>query len=187
MTILMSHNYSHDLEMLRFLLASPARYIGVMGPRKRTERMLRELAAEENSFLPEEAPGAPSLPGRSRHRRERLPPRSRCRSSPRCGRCSTGGAAGCCASVGAPSTAARVMASTSPPTEKLLLDGGVVRVKSTRRASDGGRKQLDGVGAIILAAGSSSRMGSPKQILQFRGQSLLRHAALAALDAGCAP
>ncbi len=47
MTLLMSHNYSHDLAMLRFLLDSPARYIGVMGPRKRTERMLRELAATE--------------------------------------------------------------------------------------------------------------------------------------------
>jgi xanthine dehydrogenase accessory factor len=47
MTLLMSHNYAHDLALLRFLLASPARYIGVMGPRKRTERMLRELAAAE--------------------------------------------------------------------------------------------------------------------------------------------
>ncbi|HEX7183649.1 MAG TPA: XdhC family protein [Thermoanaerobaculia bacterium] len=45
MTLLMSHNYSHDLALLRFLLTSPARYIGVMGPLKRTERMLRELAA----------------------------------------------------------------------------------------------------------------------------------------------
>jgi CTP:molybdopterin cytidylyltransferase MocA len=44
-----------------------------------------------------------------------------------------------------------------------------------------------GVGAIILAAGSSSRMGSPKQTLQFQGQSLLRRAALAALDVGCHP
>jgi molybdenum cofactor cytidylyltransferase len=43
------------------------------------------------------------------------------------------------------------------------------------------------IGAVILAAGSSSRMGSPKQILPFRGESLLRHAALAALDAGCSP
>lgn len=42
--LLMSHNYSHDLELLKFLLASPARYVGVMGPRKRTERMLSELA-----------------------------------------------------------------------------------------------------------------------------------------------
>jgi molybdenum cofactor cytidylyltransferase len=44
-----------------------------------------------------------------------------------------------------------------------------------------------GVGAVVLAAGSSSRMGSPKQTLQFRGESLLRRAALAALDAGCRP
>ena len=55
LTLLMSHNYSHDLALLRFLLASPARYIGVMGPPKRTERMLSELAAGEDSFRPEEA------------------------------------------------------------------------------------------------------------------------------------
>jgi xanthine/CO dehydrogenase XdhC/CoxF family maturation factor len=50
LTLLMSHNYSHDLELLKFLLASPARYIGVMGPRKRTERMLCELAAGDGAF-----------------------------------------------------------------------------------------------------------------------------------------
>jgi xanthine dehydrogenase accessory factor len=55
MTLLMSHNYSQDLVLLRFLLASPARYIGVMGPRKRTERMLRELAAIEPIGLTEKA------------------------------------------------------------------------------------------------------------------------------------
>jgi xanthine/CO dehydrogenase XdhC/CoxF family maturation factor len=44
-TLLMSHNYSHDLEILRFLLSSPARYIGVIGPRQRTERMLGDLGA----------------------------------------------------------------------------------------------------------------------------------------------
>ena len=44
-----------------------------------------------------------------------------------------------------------------------------------------------GVGAVILAAGSSSRMGRPKQTLQYRGESLLRRAALAALGAGCHP
>jgi molybdenum cofactor cytidylyltransferase len=41
-----------------------------------------------------------------------------------------------------------------------------------------------GVGAVLLAAGSSSRMGSPKQTLQYRGESLLRRAAL---GAGCRP
>jgi molybdenum cofactor cytidylyltransferase len=44
-----------------------------------------------------------------------------------------------------------------------------------------------GVGAVVLAAGTSSRMGSPKQTLQYRGESLLRRAALAAIGAGCRP
>lgn len=44
-----------------------------------------------------------------------------------------------------------------------------------------------GVGAVVLAAGSSSRMGTPKQLLPFRGRTLLRGAALAALEAGCRP
>lgn len=49
LALLMSHNYAHDLELLRFLLASPACYIGVMGPRKRTERMLSQLGMDEES------------------------------------------------------------------------------------------------------------------------------------------
>jgi xanthine dehydrogenase accessory factor len=55
LTLLMTHNYSHDLALLRFLLASPARYIGVMGPRKRTERMLSELAANEETLRLDDA------------------------------------------------------------------------------------------------------------------------------------
>lgn len=43
------------------------------------------------------------------------------------------------------------------------------------------------VGAIILAAGASSRLGTPKQLLHLDGVSLLRRAAIAALGAGCAP
>ena len=43
------------------------------------------------------------------------------------------------------------------------------------------------VGAVILAAGSSSRMGCPKQTLKFNGSSLLRRVAIAALAAGCRP
>src|SRR5690606_15980682 len=37
--------------------------------------------------------------------------------------------------------------------------------------------------AIILAAGTSSRLGSPKQLLQFNGDSLLNHAIKAAKQA----
>jgi len=43
------------------------------------------------------------------------------------------------------------------------------------------------LGAILLAAGGSSRMGSPKQLLQVSGETLLRRAARAALDAGADP
>jgi xanthine dehydrogenase accessory factor len=50
-TLLMSHDYAHDAMSLGVLLASPARYIGVMGPRERTERMLKELAASGATSL----------------------------------------------------------------------------------------------------------------------------------------
>jgi molybdenum cofactor cytidylyltransferase len=43
------------------------------------------------------------------------------------------------------------------------------------------------VAAVVLAAGGSSRMGQPKQLLPFRGRSLLQHAAEVARDAGCDP
>ena len=41
------------------------------------------------------------------------------------------------------------------------------------------------IGVIILAAGGSSRMGRPKQLLPYQGQSLVRHAAESALASVC--
>jgi molybdenum cofactor cytidylyltransferase len=43
------------------------------------------------------------------------------------------------------------------------------------------------LGAIVLAAGASSRMGQPKQLLKYRGQTLLRRICEAAIEAECAP
>jgi molybdenum cofactor cytidylyltransferase len=43
------------------------------------------------------------------------------------------------------------------------------------------------VAVIILAAGASRRLGEPKQLLQFRGRTLLRHAAETALQTKCRP
>jgi molybdenum cofactor cytidylyltransferase len=43
------------------------------------------------------------------------------------------------------------------------------------------------VGAVILAAGDSSRFGKPKQLVAFRGQPLLDRAIIAASAAGCRP
>ena len=46
---------------------------------------------------------------------------------------------------------------------------------------------MHGIGAIILAAGGSSRLGQSKQLLTFRGKSLIRRAIDAAEIAGCDP
>lgn len=43
------------------------------------------------------------------------------------------------------------------------------------------------IAAIVLAAGGSSRLSQPKQLLRFEGESLVRRAACAALGADCTP
>jgi len=43
------------------------------------------------------------------------------------------------------------------------------------------------VGIVLLAAGGSTRMGRPKQLLRLAGESVLRRAAIAAVESGCAP
>lgn len=45
---------------------------------------------------------------------------------------------------------------------------------------------MPNVGAIILAAGGSSRFGQAKQLLSFQGESLVRRAVRGAIEAGCA-
>jgi molybdenum cofactor cytidylyltransferase len=43
------------------------------------------------------------------------------------------------------------------------------------------------VAALVLAAGGSSRLGQPKQLLSFHGQTLVRRVILAAWESGCCP
>src|SRR4051794_8658284 len=43
------------------------------------------------------------------------------------------------------------------------------------------------VGGVVLAAGGASRLGRPKQLVEFRGQSLVRRAVSTLLAAGCEP
>lgn len=45
--LLMTHNYYYDLAVLRHLLHAPTRYIGLLGPRKKYERLLTDLHKEE--------------------------------------------------------------------------------------------------------------------------------------------
>lgn len=41
--VMMTHNYNYDLAMLKALLPLPVPYIGMLGPRKKLDRMLQEL------------------------------------------------------------------------------------------------------------------------------------------------
>jgi molybdenum cofactor cytidylyltransferase len=46
---------------------------------------------------------------------------------------------------------------------------------------------MPAIAAIVLAAGPSTRLGRPKQLLKIAGQTLVRRAALAAIEAACTP
>jgi len=46
LVVVMTHRYAHDVPLLRQLMARPLAYLGLLGPRKRAERILDDLAAE---------------------------------------------------------------------------------------------------------------------------------------------
>ncbi len=46
MFVLMSHNYNYDIDMLRQLIKNPCSYIGILGPKKKMEKMLGEFKKE---------------------------------------------------------------------------------------------------------------------------------------------
>jgi len=52
MAVVMTHNYLHDLELLKTLLPSPVRYLGILGPKSRTEKLLQDL--QEQGITPTE-------------------------------------------------------------------------------------------------------------------------------------
>ena len=44
--VLMSHNYEYDRDVLKKLLSSPSPYIGILGPRKRFDKMVAEFQTQ---------------------------------------------------------------------------------------------------------------------------------------------
>lgn len=48
--VIMTHNYLHDLELLKTLLPSPVRYLGILGPKSRTAKLLQDL--QEQGITP---------------------------------------------------------------------------------------------------------------------------------------
>lgn len=52
--VVMTHNYLDDLEILKVLLPSSAKYLGILGPKRRTEKLLQELRAEGVEYTAEQ-------------------------------------------------------------------------------------------------------------------------------------
>ena len=48
--VLMTHNYNYDLALLKELLIEDCRYIGILGPRQKTDRMLIEINDSGNEM-----------------------------------------------------------------------------------------------------------------------------------------
>lgn len=48
--VVMTHNYEKDREIMKFLLNQELKYIGALGPKRRTEKLLEELKAEGFEF-----------------------------------------------------------------------------------------------------------------------------------------
>jgi molybdenum cofactor cytidylyltransferase len=65
-------------------------------------------------------------------------------------------------------------------------DPGLFDPSATTAPASGPEAQLK-AGALVLAAGASTRLGRPKQLIEIEGESLLRRTVRLALEAGCAP
>lgn len=140
--VIMTHSYDRDRELLRELLASRARYLGVLGPAHRTECILRELGEEG-----------------SRHR--------------------------LFAPVGldlGAETPQEIALAIVAEIQAKLRDA---RAGSLRERSSGIHER-EKIVCAVLAAGGSSRLGRPKQLVPFRGEPLVRRVTQVALASRCA-
>lgn len=45
--VVMTHNYLYDLTILKTILPLPLRYLGILGPRRRTDKLLAEIPIDE--------------------------------------------------------------------------------------------------------------------------------------------
>jgi xanthine/CO dehydrogenase XdhC/CoxF family maturation factor len=52
LAVIMTHHYHHDRPLLRALLPRPLAYLGLLGPKKRAEKILSDLAADGLALTP---------------------------------------------------------------------------------------------------------------------------------------
>jgi xanthine/CO dehydrogenase XdhC/CoxF family maturation factor len=54
LAVVMTHHYVHDVPILRDLLTRPLAYVGLLGPKKRAEKILSDLAEKGTTISPEQ-------------------------------------------------------------------------------------------------------------------------------------
>lgn len=154
--LLMSHNYFYDKSVLIQALQSPAAYFGILGPQKKRDRLLQELQ-EQGITL-------------SAQQRARIY-----------------GPIGL--DIGA-ETAEEIALSIISEIKAVFAGRtvGSLRNKSGKihRRSTSIASSMETYGIVILAAGESKRLGTSKQQLIFRGDTLLRNTVRTALELGTA-
>lgn len=183
-TLIMSHSLANDLSALRFLtgLNAGIKYLGVLGPKKRTRRLLETLQSELGYHRPAAEFQDPRI---------HFP-------------------AGLDIGAETPSEiAVSIIAEITAILKK--REGGFLKdrdapihdkIKDTQgepEPSPSGQIQIEScslsqskqkrlqVGAVILAAGKAERFGAAKQLLKFNGRSLIENAIAAADAVGCDP
>lgn len=146
--IVMMHNLPHDLTLLRDLLPLDLAYLGVLGPKRRTEKLLATLR-EEGLATGDAAARLHAPVGLA---------------------------------IGAENPA-EIALSMAAEIQAVFgrSEGGFLRDKAgpihDRDEAASATQPLLGVPVAILAAGGSTRMGVPKQLLDLGGESMLRRAA----------
>lgn len=150
--LLMSHNYQYDKAILIEAIKTVTPYIGILGPKKKTERLLQELRDEGSILTPDQ--------------------QSRVFGP-------TGFDIGAETSE---EIALSVLAEVKAVFEKkqgasLRKQTGKIHQRRT-----GVIQSMQKYGVIVLAAGASKRLGAPKQQLMYNGETLLRNAVHAALE-----
>lgn len=146
--VIATHNFGRDGAALHHLLPLGLPYVGLIGPRRRREELLRDVldhgaAMKSQLFAPAGLHLAAETP-------EEI----------------------------ALSIIAEIQA---------VFAGGTAQHLRDRKAPIHTPRRMRVVGAVILAAGASTRLGEPKQFLSFEGETLLRRVTKAAHEAGCAP
>ncbi|BAV07032.1 Xanthine and CO dehydrogenase maturation factor, XdhC/CoxF family [Filimonas lacunae] len=144
--LLMTHNYQYDKAALQQALQTNAAYIGILGPAKKRNRLLQELQEEGIAVTPQQE--------------QRIY-----------------GPMGLDIGAETPEEIALSIISGIKAVfaqrngNALRSQKGSIHQRNTRISSP-----LETYGVLLLAAGQSKRLGSPKQQLMYKGDTLLRNA-----------